>query len=152
MTDMFSREERSRIMSTIRSRGNIATELRFIEIVRKHKIVGWRRGSVLPGKPDFVFARQHVVVFLDGDFWHGNSRKFRIPKSNVAYWTKKILSNKRRDRLVNLQLRTRGWRVIRFWQSSLKNEARVVARLRRVLNLCLSKGQDRMGKPPIHEK
>jgi len=57
MTDMFSREERSRIMSLIRSRGNVATELRFIQIARKYKIRGWRRGSKLPGRPDFVWAR-----------------------------------------------------------------------------------------------
>lgn len=134
MTDTFSSEERSQIMSKIRSRGNAATELRFIKIVRKYKITGWRRGSKLPGQPDFIFSRQRVVVFVDGDFWHGNPRNFRLPLSNLDYWTKKILSNKRRDRRVNSQLRERGWTVLRFWQSSLKNENAVVARLRRVLS------------------
>lgn len=133
MTDTFSREDRSLIMSKIRSRGNSATELRFIEITRKYKVVGWRRGSNLPGKPDFVFRRERIAVFIDGDFWHGNPRKFRIPRSNVEYWTKKILSNKRRDRRVGRLLRVLGWSVLRFWQSSLRDEEAVVARLRRFL-------------------
>lgn len=134
MTDTFSREERSRIMSRIRSKGNAATELSFIKIVRKYKITGWRRGSKLFGKPDFVFPRERIAVFIDGDFWHGNPRKFRLPLSNLEYWTKKILSNKRRDRRVNSYLRKHGWKVLRFWQSSLRNEMAVVARLRRALD------------------
>lgn len=134
MTDMFCREERSGIMSRIRSSGNAATEIRFIDIARKYKITGWRRGSKLPGRPDFVFSRQRVAVFIDGDFWHGNSRNFRLPKSNIDYWTDKILSNKRRDRRVNRELRSRGWKVLRFWQSSLKKECIVVARLRNALS------------------
>jgi len=121
-------------MSRIRSRGNLATELRFIEIARKHKIAGWRRGSKLPGKPDFVFPREKIVVFVDGDFWHGNPEKFRIPKSNTKYWTKKILSNIRRDRKITRLLRSRGWSVLRFWQSSLKDDEAVASRLKRVLS------------------
>lgn len=133
MTDTFSREQRSRIMSSIRSSGNAATEIRFIVIARKYKITGWRRGSKLSGRPDFVFPRERVVVFIDGDFWHGNPRNFRLPKSNIDYWTEKILSNKQRDQRINRELRSRGWKVLRIWQSSLKKECAVVARLRRAL-------------------
>jgi len=133
MTDTFSPEERSRIMSRIRSRGNSATELRFIEILRKHNITGWRRSVDLPGKPDFVFPEKKLVVFIDGDFWHGNPRNFRLPKSNLSYWEEKIHGNRRRDRRINRLLRSKGWKVYRFWQSSLKNEASVVARLQQGL-------------------
>ena len=133
MTDTFTREERSRIMSRIRSRGNVATELRFIEILRAHKIAGWRRPVNLPGRPDFVFRKERVAVFVDGDFWHGNPRGFRLPKSNVKYWEKKILSNRKRDKKVNRELRDRGWVVLRFWQSSLKNEKAVVRRIAKCL-------------------
>jgi DNA mismatch endonuclease, patch repair protein len=133
MTDTFSREDRSRIMSRIRSQGNAATELRFIEIARKYKVVGWRRGSNLPGKPDFIFPRERIAVFVDGDFWHGNPRKFRLPRSNVDYWAKKILANKRRDRRISRLLRSLGWSVLRFWQTSLRDEEAIVARLRRFL-------------------
>ena len=134
MTDTFSREERSRIMSHIRSRGNAATELRFVEILKKHKITGWRRGVKLPDKPDFTFRAERLVVFIDGDFWHGNPRKFRLPKSNLTYWKEKIRGNQRRDQRTNRLLRAKGWKVYRFWQSSLKREDAVVARLRRGLS------------------
>jgi len=134
MTDMFSPQERSRIMSRIRSRGNAATEIRFVEILRKYKISGWRRGVKLLGQPDFVFPSARLVVFIDGDFWHGNPTKFRLPRSNLQYWTEKILSNRRRDRRVNQRLRECGWKVYRFWQSALNDEAAVVARLRRGLD------------------
>lgn len=133
MTDTFSREERSRIMSKIHSRGNAATELRFIEILRKHKISGWRRGVKPPGQPDFVFPSKRLCVFIDGDFWHGNPRKFRLPKSNLSYWEKKILGNRRRDRRINRLLRERGWKVYRFWQSSLQSEEVVLSKLKRGL-------------------
>ena len=135
MTDMFSRQERSMIMSRIRSRGNYATELRFIEILREYKISGWRRGVKLPGQPDFVFASARLAVFIDGDFWHGNPRRFRLPRSNLKYWTRKILSNQCRDRKVNKLLRASGWKVYRFWQSALGNERAVAARLRLGLDL-----------------
>jgi DNA mismatch endonuclease (patch repair protein) len=133
MSDTFSRQERSRIMASIRSRGNRATELRFVQLLRTFKITGWRRGSKLPGRPDFVFYRWRLAVFIDGDFWHGNPRSFRLPKSNVEYWTQKIRGNRQRDKIVNLALEARGWKVIRFWQSSLHNGARAVARLSKVL-------------------
>ena len=135
MTDAFTPEQRSRIMSKIRSRGNAATELRFVQILRTYQFKGWRRGAKLPGKPDFVFQRERVAVFVDGDFWHGNPRKFRLPKSNLSYWSKKILSNRARDKRINNELRMGGWIVLRFWQTSLKNEKVVISRLRRCLNI-----------------
>ena len=133
MTDMFSRQERARIMSRIRSRGNTATELRFIKILKKYKITGWRRGVNLLGRPDFDFPAKRVAIFIDGDFWHGNPRKFRLPKTHLAYWGKKIRGNQLRDRRISRLLRERGWKVYRFWQSVLSREAAVVARLRRGL-------------------
>ena len=133
MTDMFTRKKRSEIMSRIRSRGNAATELRFIKIMRLRRITGWRRGSKLPGQPDFVFPKNRVAVFIDSDFWHGNPREFRLPRSNLRYWRRKILSNKERDRRVNRTLRAEGWRVLRFWQSSLACMASVTARLQHAL-------------------
>lgn len=133
MTDTFTPEERSKIMSRIRSRDNVATELRFMEIMRDHRITGWRRNVNLPGHPDFVFKRERVIVFVDGDFWHGNPKGFRLPKSNLKYWQQKILSNRKRDRRISRLLRSRGWTVLRFWQSSLKHGDRVARRVQRYL-------------------
>ena len=55
-------------MAATRSRGNKATELRLIAIFRAHGITGWRRGSTLPGWPDFVFPKLKLAVFVDGSF------------------------------------------------------------------------------------
>jgi len=127
--DTFTVETRSACMSRIRSRGNRTTELRFVRLLRRYRIRGWRRGSKLFGKPDFVFHNAKVVVFIDGDFWHGNPKKYRLPKSNCDYWQKKIGSNKVRDRLVNRRLRKDGWVVVRFWESDLRDEQAIAAKV-----------------------
>jgi DNA mismatch endonuclease (patch repair protein) len=129
--DVFSRRERSRIMSRIRSRGNATTELRLIEVFRAHKITGWRRNHELPGKPDFVFRTKRIVVFVDGCFWHGCPRCYRRPLSNLKYWDAKISRNRKRDRTVRRTLRKLGWRVVRVWAHELarKNQSRLVRRL-----------------------
>jgi DNA mismatch endonuclease (patch repair protein) len=129
--DVFDAAKRSLVMSRIRSHGNRTTELRFILLLRKLNITGWRRSAKLPGKPDFIFKEGRLAVFIDGDFWHGNPRNFRMPTSNQEYWEKKIERNRRRDKSVNKLLRSKGWKVIRIWESHLKqSEQRVIRRLR----------------------
>ena len=120
-------------MATVKSAGNKSTEKRLVSIMRKHGVVGWRRNQDLLGKPDFLFGREKVVVFVDGCFWHGCSKHCRMPKSNTEYWDAKIAYNVRRDQRVDKQLRRQGWSVIRFWEHSLAEPERVVARLRRHL-------------------
>jgi len=79
----------------------------------------------LPGKPDIVFRRARVAVFVDGDFWHGRDWKRRKRRlelgANSAYWVKKISSNRARDRRHSGALRRLGWRVVRFWESEMKS-------------------------------
>lgn len=133
MADIWSKQKRSEVMSLIRSRGNKATELRLIEIFREHGITGWRRNQPLLGKPDFTFRRERVVVFVDGCFWHGCPRCYKRPKSNQKFWDAKIAANRKRDRLVNRELRRLGWRVVRVWQHQLDSSARVAGRIRRAL-------------------
>jgi DNA mismatch endonuclease (patch repair protein) len=129
MTDCFKPKERSRIMSRIRSTGNYTTELRFMRMMREYKISGWRRGSKLPGRPDFLFPKQKLAVFIDGDFWHGNPRRYRLPKTNCDYWWAKIERNRKRDRTINRVLRKAGWKVLRIWESSLGDVEAVVGKL-----------------------
>ena len=133
MVDMFTVEKRSRIMANIRSRGNHTTELRLIQLMRQHQIRGWRRGSKLPGRPDFIFPKQKIALFIDGDFWHGNPDKYRLPKSNIEYWAAKIEGNKRRDRLVTEALQSRGWKVERFWESDLRKKDMIASKLKSVV-------------------
>ena len=127
--DTLTTVERSERMSRVRSRENRATELRLIAFFREHRITGWRRGSSLPGKPDFVFRTQKLTVFVDGCFWHCCPQHRRVPKSRLAFWTAKLARNAQRDRKVKRMLTQRGWRVLRIWEHELaaKNSASVVS-------------------------
>lgn len=136
MADIFTKKKRSAVMARIPSRGNRSTELRLMAVFQAQHISGWRRNSKLFGRPDFVFSKRRIAVFVDGDFWHGHPAKCRLPVQNRAYWRKKIARNKVRDRLVGHALRARGWRVLRIWEHALstKNKTRLIARLNRQLN------------------
>jgi DNA mismatch endonuclease, patch repair protein len=121
------------IMGRIKSRGNRTTELRLLAILRRFRITGWRRGSQLIGRPDFVFARARLCIFVDGDFWHGHPRTYTLPRSNVKYWKDKIARNRRRDKLVTGQLQARRWRVLRLWESELRDEEAIAAKILLIL-------------------
>jgi len=141
MPDVFNPKKRSEVMSAIRGCGNRSTEIRFISMMRLSGITGWRRGSTLPGKPDFVFSKARLAVFVDGDFWHGHPVNCQMPRGNRVFWLKKIESNRVRDRRVTRLLRSRGWLVMRFWESSLK--AQPITCVRR-LRAGLQKGSLRL--------
>jgi len=139
MPDVFTKAKRSQVMSLIRSSGNRATELAMIRVFRVHGITGWRRGRVvrvttrtgsLRIRPDFVFPARKVVVFVDGEFWHGHPTRCQIPQARRSWWAAKIESNKRRDRRQNRALRVAGWTVVRVWQHELKTPA-VLRKLKR---------------------
>lgn len=68
MTDVFTKQKRSEVMSRIKGKGNKDTELVMIQILRKYHISGWRRNQVVLGKFDFVFPKQKVALFVDGYF------------------------------------------------------------------------------------
>lgn len=126
--------QRSRIMSAVRSHGNKSTELRLIEIMKWHKISGWRRDWPLPGKPDFVFPKYKLAIFVDGCFWHGCPRCYSEPKDNVEYWRKKIRGNSLRDRRIVRLLNAKEWHVLRLWEHSLKNDVAVANRIKRAID------------------
>jgi len=90
----------------------------------------WRMGfrfrknvPTLPGKPDIVFRGKQVVVFCDGDFWHGRNwsqrRKKLLKGANHSYWVSKIKTNIDRDKRHTRQLRKLGWKVIRLWEKDI---------------------------------
>jgi DNA mismatch endonuclease (patch repair protein) len=123
--------QRSFTMSRIRSKGNATTELRFLQILRRAGVAGWRRNAPLPGRPDLVFRRERVAVFLDGCFWHACPRCSKPPKSNLDYWHQKLTGNATRDRAVTRELRQRGWFVVRIWEHTIRTDPhRAVGRLR----------------------
>lgn len=127
--DVFTRKQRSVIMSKIRSRGNVRTEIALLRLFREHRVTGWRRHLNIPGRPDFAFARSRVAVFVDGCFWHGCRRCRNLPTSNREFWRLKIATNRIRDRKVGRVLCSRGWSVMRVWEHELKDGSRVIAKL-----------------------
>jgi DNA mismatch endonuclease (patch repair protein) len=151
MADVFTKRKRSEVMSRIRGRGNRDTEIALAKLLRANGISGWRRNQPLFGKPDFIFRRERVAVFVDGCFWHGcpihshpakwlkkSSMADASPspkrrRSGRAFWAKKMAGNIARDRFVNRELRKAGWKVVRVWEHGLQNHVRVVARISKAL-------------------
>jgi len=133
MTDIFSIEKRSEVMSKIRDKGNKETEIALIKIFKTYKIIGWRRNQKILGKPDFTFWKQRVVVFVDGCFWHVCPLHETKPKNNAEFWGKKLGANKTRDELVITSLQKKGWIVIRIWEHEFKEPDSIVKRIKTTL-------------------
>ncbi len=113
-------EQRSRIMASIHSK-NTKPEM----MVRRYLFacgfrfrVNYRR---LPGTPDIVLRKYHTCIFVNGCFWHGHEGcdKYRLPKTNVEFWERKIERNKERDLRVQHQLARMGWHVMTVWECQL---------------------------------
>lgn len=130
MADTFTKEQRSEIMRKVKSNRNKSTELKLIQFFKANKITGWRRTFKLFGKPDFIFPKQRVVIFVDGCFWHGHNCRNTKPKDNQDYWQQKIERNKRRDKEVTKILTDKNWSVIRLWECELKDEKKLINRLK----------------------
>jgi len=124
-------------MSLIKGHSNKTTELRMIMLFRAYHIAGWRRRQNVLGKPDFVFRRERVVVFVDGCFWHGcpKPKHAPLPKTRAEWWAAKLSRNRARDREVSLALSNAKWKVVRIWECDLAREQwpRIVRRLMRAL-------------------
>ena len=116
MADIFSRKKRSWLMSRIRSR-DTGIEKKTAQLLRKNKL-HYRRFPKIFGSPDFVVEKK-VLVFCDGDFWHGYQydRKKKPPKK---FWRDKIERNMERDRKVTRKLRADGWSVVRLWEHDIE--------------------------------
>ena len=151
MADVFSKKKRSEVMSLIRGRGNKATEVALANFFRKNKITGWRKQievriqksgvRIFKVRPDFVFQKYRLAVFVDGCFWHGCPQHGTQPAGNRSFWKRKFARNQTRDRLVTRTLRQSGWRVLRIWEHALRRiaadkriESRLLHRLHRALS------------------
>lgn len=122
--DNHSPKVRSYNMSRIRS-VNTKPE----EFVRKFLFKeGFRyRKNVnkLPGSPDIVLAKYKTVIFVNGCFWHKHDcPKFVWPKTNINYWSSKILKNVERDKINYQKLQELGWNVIIVWECELNSSVR----------------------------
>lgn len=134
--DVFDASKRSEIMSKVKSTKNKSTELRLIEEFKRLKLVGWRRHVKLFGKPDFLFPKLRVAVFVDGCFWHGHDCRNTTPKDNADYWQTKIARNRARDVAVTEHLQAIGYLVVRIWECDFKraNAERLQEKLRPIVD------------------
>jgi DNA mismatch endonuclease, patch repair protein len=134
MTDVFTIERRSLIMSRIRS-VDTAPELAVRRIVHS---LGYRfrlHRRDLPGTPDLTLTRHRKVIFVHGCFWHGHVRCRRgtLPATNQEFWRAKISANKLRDRKVLTTLRRLGWSVLVIWQCEMRDAVGLNRRLQSFL-------------------
>ena len=118
MTDIFTPEKRSWVMSRIRGK-NTKIDLEMKKILSKSKIK-FEMYPKMFGNPDFAIKRKQIALFCDGDFWHGYKygEKKRPPKK---FWRDKIEGNMKRDRKVTRKLRREGCSVLRFWEHDIEN-------------------------------
>jgi len=121
MKDPLTKRERSALMAKVRSKRNRSTEGFVHMALARGQIKGWnKQRSDIFGSPDFYFPRHRLALFVHGCFWHACGRCGRIPKTNVAFWQKKIRQNQRRDRLVARRLRKAGYSVMWVWEHELR--------------------------------
>ncbi len=120
--DKITIEKRSAVMSRIRSRGTKFEDDFIRHLRRKIKIKFEVNAWDIRGKPDIVFRRKRVCVFLDSNFWHGwqYPRWKHLLKDD--FWRNKIEANRRRDRNATQYLKRRGWKVVRIWEHEIKSD------------------------------
>lgn len=123
MADITSPENRSRMMSGIRSK-NSRPEM----LVRRALFErGFRyrlHSKELPGTPDLVLSRYGAVVFVHGCFWHGHECSFfRWPTTRPEFWRAKITRNREVDREAMESLRASGWRVLTVWECAMRGRS-----------------------------
>lgn len=116
--DNLTKAQRSYCMSRVRSSDtNLERVLR--RSLHRRGLRFRKNVRSLPGKPDIVFLASRVVVFVDGDFWHG----YRFPawcNKLSPFWQAKIAQNRARDRRNFARLRRNGWCVFRVWQHDIE--------------------------------
>lgn len=134
MSDVFSKEKRSWIMSRISGR-DTKPEI----IVRKLiHCLGFRfrlHVRTLPGNPDIVLPRHRKVIFVHGCFWHGheNCKRSKKPSTNTGFWDKKISDNVERDKAVTATLNKLGWQSLTIWQCDIRDREKINNLLRSYL-------------------
>ena len=138
---------RSKIMASIKGTANRSTEQALATVLRSSGLSGWRRHANLPGRPDFVFPRERVAIFVDGCFWHGCPKCYKEPRRNVPFWRHKISANRSRDQRVRRALNRKGCSVLRVWEHSLTDSRQIRARISRALrrNAFLEQRHRRIG-------
>lgn len=120
--DVLSKDQRRRNMQAIKSKGS-KDEVLLAKTLWNKGLRYRKNDKSVFGKPDLTFKRKKLAIFIDSEYFHGYNwdiQKNRI-KTNQEFWWRKIESNIKRDELVNKELKSRGWKVLRFWSKYLRN-------------------------------
>lgn len=135
MTDVFTEEKRSWIMSRIKGR-NSKPELEVRKLLFANGFRFRLHVKDLPGKPDIVLPKYRTVIFVHGCFWHGHTgcKRAILPSTNEEFWKQKIEKNIQRDKVATMALKRLGWRIIVVWDEELKDKNRLANRLKRLLS------------------
>lgn len=123
MTDIKSKTERSQNMANIKGK-NTKPEIYVRKYLTSHGVRYRCNVKDLPGKPDISIKKYKTVIFVNGCFWHAheNCKDFRIPKSNVDFWTEKIYSNVYRDKTALKNLQKSGYKTFTIWECEIKSK------------------------------
>ena len=117
--DIMSRTTRSRVMSRIKGKDTTPERTICLEL-RKRGVYFAKHAKNLAGRPDVVFRRAKVAVFIDGDFWHG--WRFPLWQHKLSEkWQKKIAATRERDQRNFRKLRRLGWKVLRIWEHQIES-------------------------------
>jgi DNA mismatch endonuclease (patch repair protein) len=106
-------------MSRIRGK-NTGPEIKLRKLLWSQGVRGYRIHYKLPGKPDIIFTKKKIAIFIDGCFWHNCPACFQEPETRKEFWMKKIGSNVERDLKNTRQLQEEGWTVLRFWEHEIR--------------------------------
>lgn len=131
MSDNLKPDDRKRTMQAVKSRGT-KLERRLVAMLAGMGIRGWKKNvASIIGKPDIAFPEQKIAIFVDGCFWHGCLHCHRkLPKTNRAYWKRKIKRNVELAEFYNEQLNKAGWTVIRIWEHEINDTFELKSRIK----------------------
>lgn len=135
MADVLTKKQRSYNMSQIKSK-DTRPELYLRKVLLINKIRNFKTNYNLPGKPDLVFTKNKLAVFIDGCFWHKCPKCFVRPVTRSKFWEEKIKNNVRRDKQINKVILSLGWQILRFWEHEInRNPGKVVKKIAKKLKL-----------------
>ena len=118
MVNVHTKQQRSFNMSRIKGK-NTQPEIELRKALFKNGHRGFSVSSKIIGKPDIIFTKKKIAVFIDGCYWHKCMKCFITPKTRTKWWMKKINRNVKRDNKVDTLLKSDGWKVLRFWEHDI---------------------------------
>ena len=123
MTDKFSKEKRSEIMSHIRAK-DTKPEVALRSALHRMGYRFRKNDKRYSGTPDIYLPKYHTAIFVNGCFWHGheNCKHYKVPKSNTEFWLDKVEKNRERDLRKTSDLESEGITVIIVWECEISND------------------------------